>query len=70
MKIALGKANFPIICQNSYFYTDKTKFLYQLSLIKSTFFLSWLLHFGKSLLVSALKAILEGRREFFKGALD
>ncbi|MDR3204394.1 MAG: AAA family ATPase, partial [Deltaproteobacteria bacterium] len=67
LKIPLGKANFSIIRKNNYFYVDKTKFLYQLIILDSPFFLSRPRRFGKSLLVSALKAILEGRRELFKG---
>ena len=51
-----------------FLYVDKTEFIWRL--IQSTkegYFLSRPRRFGKSLLVSTLKAIFEGRRELFDG---
>jgi len=54
-------------------YVDKTDLLYELARPKtdSQFFISRPRRFGKSLMLSTLKAMFEGRRDFFKGlAID
>ena len=54
-------------------YVDKTDLLYQFAAPKtdSQFFISRPRRFGKSLMLSTLKAMFEGRRELFKGlAID
>ena len=53
-------------------YVDKTDFLYRLANeADSQFFISRPRRFGKSLMLSTLKAMFEGRRELFKGlAID
>ena len=54
-------------------YVDKTDLLYELARRKSDaqYFISRPRRFGKSLMLSTLKAMFEGRRELFKGlALD
>ena len=54
-------------------YVDKTGLLYRLAAPKtdSQFFISRPRRFGKSLMLSTLKAMFEGRRELFKGlAID
>ena len=54
-------------------YIDKTDLLYQFAAPKtdSQFFISRPRRFGKSLMLSTLKAMFEGRRELFKGlAID
>jgi len=60
------------LCVGGFLYVDKTAGIYDL--IEPAFaqyFLSRPRRFGKSLLVSTLKAIFQGRRELFKGlALD
>jgi hypothetical protein len=66
-KIPIGVADFSEIRQGGYFYADKTKFLYPLVKTNAPYFLSRPRRFGKSLLLSTLKAILEGRRYLFKG---
>ena len=50
-------------------YVDKTELLYQLAAPKtdSQYFISRPRRFGKSLMLSTLKAMFEGRRELFKG---
>ncbi|MDR3153029.1 MAG: AAA family ATPase, partial [Deltaproteobacteria bacterium] len=63
----LGIADFPEIREAGLFYADKTRFLYHLVKIKKPYFLSRPRRFGKTLLVSTLEAILQGRRELFEG---
>ena len=64
--------DFPEIIKNDFLYIDKTA--YVLNLVhpkKGEYFLSRPRRFGKSLLVSTLKAVFQGRRELFKGlAID
>ena len=49
-------------------YVDKTALLYQLANDNETqFFISRPRRFGKSLMLSTLQAMFEGRRELFKG---
>ncbi|MDR0548370.1 MAG: AAA family ATPase, partial [Deltaproteobacteria bacterium] len=66
-EIPIGIADFFEIRQENYFYADKTESLYNLLGGETPYFLSRPRRFGKTLLVSALEAILEGRRELFKG---
>ena len=64
--------NFPEIIANDFLYVDKTEFVWQLvSKKKGEYFLSRPRRFGKSLLLSTLKAVFQGRRELFRGlAID
>ncbi len=64
--------NFPGIIENDFLYVDKTAAIWNLvHPKKGEFFLSRPRRFGKSLLVSTLKAMFQGRRELFKGlAID
>ena len=64
--------NFPEIIANDFLYIDKTEFIWKLvSKKKGEYFLSRPRRFGKSLLISTLKAFFQGRRELFKGlAID
>ncbi|MDR2199506.1 MAG: ATP-binding protein [Deltaproteobacteria bacterium] len=66
-KLPDGIASFPKIIQNDFIYVDKTRHLYELLNQGNSFFLSRPRRFGKTLLLSTLKAILEGRRQLFKG---
>ncbi|MDR1872428.1 MAG: AAA family ATPase [Deltaproteobacteria bacterium] len=66
-KIRLGAVKFADIRQKGSYYADKTEFLYQIAIDPDPFFLSRPRRFGKTLLVSTLKCLLEGRRELFKG---
>ena len=53
-------------------YVDKTAYVYKMAhAVGKNYFLSRPRRFGKSLLISTLKAYFEGRRELFKGlAID
>ena len=64
--------NFPTIIEKDFLYVDKTSYVWKLVCPeKGEFFLARPRRFGKSLLVSTLKALFQGRRELFKGlAID
>ena len=60
--------SFPDLIEGSYLYVDKTAKIHELiAEFKSQYFLARPRRFGKSLLVSTLRAIFEGRRELFDG---
>ena len=69
-----GVSDFPrLILGGEGKYVDKTELLYRLAATKtdSQFFISRPRRFGKSLMLSTLKAMFECRRELFKGlAID
>ncbi len=71
-RINTSTFNFPEIIEKDFLYVDKTEYIWKLlDGEKDEFFLSRPRRFGKSLLVSTLKAIFQGRRELFKGlAID
>ena len=67
-KIKTSTYNFPEIIKKDFLYVDKTDYVWKLvEGEKDEFFLSRPRRFGKSLLVSTLKALFQGRRELFKG---
>lgn len=54
--------------RGNFLYVDKTEFLWKMvRLYKGQFFLSRPRRFGKSLTLSTLKAIFQGRKELFEG---
>ena len=60
--------NFGELITGGYLYVDKTEYVWKmLQTPREYFFLSRPRRFGKSLLISTLKAAFEGRRELFKG---
>ncbi|MBQ7189234.1 MAG: AAA family ATPase, partial [Kiritimatiellae bacterium] len=67
--IAIDTHDFPKLRENGCIYVDKTEFIYRLvsGVGSNLFFLSRPRRFGKSLTVSALKALFSGRRELFQG---
>ena len=68
----IGQQDFPTIRKTDRLYIDKTALIYRMTHSSSQYmFLSRPRRFGKSLLVSTLKAYFEGRRELFQGlAID
>ena len=66
-KLPIGIQDFEKIRLGGYLYADKTEQAYQLISTGSYYFLSRPRRFGKSLLISTIKAIFEGRRELFEG---
>lgn len=66
-KLPIGIQNFEDIRTNGYLYVDKTALVYQLANGGKCHFLSRPRRFGKSLLVSTLKAYFKGKKELFSG---
>ncbi len=67
--IATDTADFPKLRARGCIYVDKTMFMHRMvtDLNTSLFFISRPRRFGKSLTLSALKALFSGRRELFDG---
>ena len=60
--------SFENLIRENYLYVDKTEYIWQLiNRVGESYFLSRPRRFGKSLTVSTLKAIFEGKKELFKG---
>ena len=68
-KVATDIYSFEKLRKNGFVYVDKTDLLWRLASMNdgSQFFISRPRRFGKSLMLSTLKCIFEGRRELFKG---
>jgi hypothetical protein len=66
MKYPIGIQSFEKIRKGGFVYVDKTDLIYKLAK-GSVFFLARPRRFGKSLLMSTLKAYFEGRRDLFEG---
>lgn len=66
-KLPIGIQDFYKIRKDGYVYLDKTRLIYNLVSLGSYYFLSRPRRFGKSLLLSTIKAFFEGKRELFKG---
>jgi hypothetical protein len=62
-----GIQHFPTLIQEGYTYVDKTRYLYNLIKERPGCFLARPRRFGKSLLVSTLEALFQGKRELFSG---
>ena len=60
--------NFEDLIRGNFLYVDKTEYIWQLIRpAKEMYFLSRPRRFGKSLTISTLKAVFEGKKELFKG---
>ena len=66
MKYPIGIQSFETIRRDGYVYVDKTDLIYKLAQ-GHVYFLARPRRFGKSLLISTLKAYFEGRRDLFEG---
>lgn len=66
-KYPIGIQNFEDLRRQGYLYVDKTALIYQLVTTGKPYFLSRPRRFGKSLLLSTLKAYFEGKKELFEG---
>ena len=66
MKYPIGIQSFETIRKGGYVYVDKTDLVYKLAQ-GHIYFLARPRRFGKSLLVSTLKAYFEGRKDLFEG---
>ncbi len=67
--IAKDTNDFPEIRQSKYLYVDKTAWFQRLATAKGEkmFFLARPRRFGKSLMISTLKAMFQGRKDLFEG---
>ena len=66
-KLPIGIQGFIGLRNDEYLYVDKTEYIYRLKQSGKQFFLSRPRRFGKSLLISAMKAYWEGRKDLFNG---
>jgi hypothetical protein len=66
-KLPIGIQDFETIITDNYLYIDKTELTHKLINTGKVYFLSRPRRFGKSLLISTLKAIFEGKKHLFKG---
>ncbi|HLB53318.1 MAG TPA: AAA family ATPase [Chlamydiales bacterium] len=66
-KLPTGQFHFPNLIAQGYTYVDKTHLLYRLIQEEPGCFLARPRRFGKSLLVSTLEALFQGKKELFKG---
>ncbi len=66
-KLPIGIQNFENIRKNNYLYVDKTKQILQMIDKGECYFLSRPRRFGKSLTLSTLEAMFQGKAELFKG---
>lgn len=66
-KLPIGVQNFEKLRKEGYLYVDKTRLIYKLVNEGSYYFLSRPRRFGKSLLMSTIKAYLAGKKELFVG---
>ncbi|MCD8291367.1 MAG: ATP-binding protein [Prevotella sp.] len=67
MKFPIGIQTFKSVITEGYVYVDKTAKMYELISMGKYYFLSRPRRFGKSLLISTMKAYFEGEKELFKG---
>ncbi len=67
MKYPIGVQSFEKLRNGGYVYVDKTTYVHKLVSSGSYYFLSRPRRFGKSLLLSTLKAYFLGQRELFRG---
>ena len=66
-KLPVGIQSFEKLITDNFLYVDKTEYIYRLVHTNVPYFLSRPRRFGKSLLVSSMKAYWEGKKELFKG---
>lgn len=66
-KLPIGIQSFEDLRKNKYLYVDKTEDIFNLVHFGKVYFLSRPRRFGKSLLISTLKAYFEGKKELFEG---
>ena len=67
LNLPVGKSSFDSIRAKNELYVDKTRDLYQMAASGDYYFLSRPRRFGKSLTVSTLKCLFQGKKELFDG---
>ena len=66
-KLPIGVQSFEALRKENFLYVDKTEFVYRLASEGRQYFLSRPRRFGKSLLLSTMRAYFEGKKELFTG---
>jgi len=66
-KLPIGIQTFEKLREDGYLYVDKTQLLYEIAREGGYYFLARPRRFGKSLTVSTIKALFEGKKELFEG---
>ena len=66
-KLPIGVQGFQSLRGDGFVYVDKTEYIYRLTQGSRQYFLSRPRRFGKSLLLSTMRAYFEGKKELFKG---
>ncbi|MDR1605082.1 MAG: AAA family ATPase, partial [Gracilibacteraceae bacterium] len=66
-RLPIGVQDFEDMITSGYVYVDKTDLVYKLATESKQYFLGRPRRFGKSLLISTLKAYFQGKRELFRG---
>ncbi len=67
MKLPIGIQAFEVMRSQGFVYVDKTRWIHQLVTEGIYYFMARPRRFGKSLLVSTLRCLFQGRRELFDG---
>ena len=67
LNLSIGDSSFESIRQDSQLYVDKTRHIFQMVDSGKYYFLSRPRRFGKSLTVSTLKNLFQGKKELFEG---
>lgn len=66
-KLPIGESSFENMRTRDYLYVDKTEYIHRMVTEGAYYFLARPRRFGKSLLVSTLRCLFQGRRELFEG---
>ena len=66
-KLPIGVQSLEILRTEGYLYVDKTDLMYKLVTEGKQYFLSRPRRFGKSLLITTLRAYFGGKKDLFKG---
>ena len=67
LKLPVGISSFEVLRENGFLYVDKTAAIYRMVDEGRYYFMARPRRFGKTLLVSTLRCLFEGRRELFEG---
>lgn len=67
IKYPIGIQSFEKLISSGFVYVDKTEFIHSLTAKSGFYFLSRPRRFGKSLLLSTIKAYYEGKKDLFEG---
>jgi hypothetical protein len=65
-RLSVGISDFKELINGNYIYVDKTEYIYKLINQGKYYFLSRPRRFGKSLLISTIRYLFEGKKELFK----